>query len=133
LDIFKQECKLASCIEEEEEASRVKGDSSWIARGSHDRRGETGKKLGSRLIAHSKFVVWIERRIIDIREEMDTMSPRLAFSVRNCQMSVWGLEAGFAPFMHSERGYPLLTTYLVSASHVGHFDINCQITWALVP
>jgi hypothetical protein len=28
LDIFKQECKLASCIEEEEEASRVKGDSS---------------------------------------------------------------------------------------------------------
>ncbi|OWM72506.1 hypothetical protein CDL15_Pgr013861 [Punica granatum] len=52
-----REGKLASCIEEEEEASRAKGDSSWVALGSHDRRGETGKKLGSRLIAHSKFVV----------------------------------------------------------------------------
>ncbi|OWM70535.1 hypothetical protein CDL15_Pgr021950 [Punica granatum] len=30
LDIFKQECKLASCIEEEE-ASRIKGDSSWAS------------------------------------------------------------------------------------------------------
>ncbi|OWM80132.1 hypothetical protein CDL15_Pgr027123 [Punica granatum] len=57
LDIFKQECKLASCIEEEEEASRVKGDSSWASRRSHDRRGETGKKLGSRLIAHSRLGV----------------------------------------------------------------------------
>ncbi|OWM72606.1 hypothetical protein CDL15_Pgr013074 [Punica granatum] len=52
-----REGKLASCLEEEEEASRAKGDSSWVARGSHDRRGETGKRLGSRLIAHSKFVV----------------------------------------------------------------------------
>ncbi|PKI58486.1 hypothetical protein CRG98_021122 [Punica granatum] len=52
-----REGKLASCIEEEEEASRAKGDSSWTARGSHDRRGEIGKKLGSRLIAHSKLVV----------------------------------------------------------------------------
>ncbi|OWM84254.1 hypothetical protein CDL15_Pgr011639 [Punica granatum] len=52
-----REGKLASCFEEEEEASRAKGDSSWLARGSHDRRGETGKRLGSRLIAHSKLVV----------------------------------------------------------------------------
>ncbi|PKI56806.1 hypothetical protein CRG98_022764 [Punica granatum] len=52
-----REGKLASCIEEEEEASRAKGDSSWAGRGSHDRRGETGKKLGSRLIAHSKLVI----------------------------------------------------------------------------
>ncbi|PKI59461.1 hypothetical protein CRG98_020151 [Punica granatum] len=83
-----REGKLSSCIEEEEEASRAKGDSSWVARGSHDRRGETGKKLGSRLIAHSKLVVRIERRIIDIREDTDLMSPRLAFSVRNCQLSI---------------------------------------------
>ncbi|OWM88484.1 hypothetical protein CDL15_Pgr023985 [Punica granatum] len=52
-----REGKLASCIEEEEEASRAKGDSSWAARVSHDRRGETRKKLGSRLVAYSKFVV----------------------------------------------------------------------------
>ncbi|PKI48950.1 hypothetical protein CRG98_030648 [Punica granatum] len=56
LDIFKQECKLASCIEEEE-ASRIKGDSSWASRLSHDRKGETGKKLGSQLIAHSSLGV----------------------------------------------------------------------------
>ncbi|PKI60736.1 hypothetical protein CRG98_018856 [Punica granatum] len=55
-----REGKLASCIEEEEEASRAKGDSSWAARGSHNRRGETGKKLGYRLIAHSRLVVQIE-------------------------------------------------------------------------
>ncbi|OWM82783.1 hypothetical protein CDL15_Pgr008664 [Punica granatum] len=57
LGIFMQECKLAFCIEEEEEASRAKGDSSWASRRSHDRRGKTEKKLGSRLVAYSKFVV----------------------------------------------------------------------------
>ncbi|PKI34393.1 hypothetical protein CRG98_045214 [Punica granatum] len=28
----------------------------WAARGSHDRRGKIGRKLGSRLVAYSKLV-----------------------------------------------------------------------------
>ncbi|OWM66612.1 hypothetical protein CDL15_Pgr005049 [Punica granatum] len=41
-----REGKLASCFEEEEEASRAKGDSSWAARGFYDEEEKPGKSSG---------------------------------------------------------------------------------------
>ncbi|PKI71836.1 hypothetical protein CRG98_007775 [Punica granatum] len=79
-----------SAREEEEEAETfgTRGGCLWATRGPHSSRGKTGRKLGSRLVTHSKFVVRIERRIVDMHGKMDLMSPRLTLSVKKCPESV---------------------------------------------
>ncbi|OWM89133.1 hypothetical protein CDL15_Pgr026296 [Punica granatum] len=82
--------EMVSAREEEEEAETfgARVGYPWAASGSHGSRGKIGRKLGSRLVAHSKFGVRIKRRIVDMHGKTDLMSPRLALSVEKCPESV---------------------------------------------
>ncbi|PKI73217.1 hypothetical protein CRG98_006415 [Punica granatum] len=79
-------CAAVSAREEEEEAETfgARGGCPWAAHEPHGSRGKTKRKLGSRLVAHSKFLVRIERRIVDMRGKTDLMSPRLTLFVEKC-------------------------------------------------
>ena len=66
LDILGDKC--ASCLlifmemkKTKERTPRARMGRLGLIRGSHDLREESGRKLGSRLVAYSKFVVRIER------------------------------------------------------------------------